>query len=111
MLTKFGLLSFNQMAAQIKLLEVWKKSINVVGYPINLEPYNSHRADSEHELKTRTNRIFNDSSRLQVSQLSFNVDAARLWTMAPIGVSSATSLYAAKKSDFTTCQVITNLIK
>ena len=68
MLTKFGLLSFNQMAAQIKLLEVWKKSINVVGYPINLEPYNSPRADSGHELKTRTNRIFNDSSRLQVSQ-------------------------------------------
>ena len=39
MLDKFGLLSVNQLAASIKLVEVWK-SFNQEGYPLRLEPYN-----------------------------------------------------------------------
>ena len=38
MLDKFNLPSVNQLAATIKLQEVWK-SINVPGCPIKLEPY------------------------------------------------------------------------
>ena len=40
MLSKFQLLSVNQLAAEIKLLEVWK-SVNVEGCPINLESYSA----------------------------------------------------------------------
>ena len=39
LLEKFGLLSVNQPAAKIKLVEVWK-SIHKEGNPIRLEPYN-----------------------------------------------------------------------
>ena len=39
MLTKFNLLSVNQLAAQIKLTEVWK-SVNIKDYAISLDPYN-----------------------------------------------------------------------
>ena len=39
MLTKFGLLSVNQLAAKIKLIEVWKIT-NREKYPLTLENYN-----------------------------------------------------------------------
>ena len=42
MLEKFNLLSVNQMAAKIKLLEVWKM-VNTEGSPLQLEPYNTTR--------------------------------------------------------------------
>ena len=36
LLQKYGLLSVNQLAAQIKLLEAWK-SVNLENYPIQME--------------------------------------------------------------------------
>ena len=41
--------------------------------------------------------IFDDSSRLQAAQSSFNIDAARLWIAAPEVVRTASNLYLAKK--------------
>ena len=67
MLDKFGLLSVNQLdqlAAQIKLKEVWK-SLNSENYPIVLEPYNTVLVDNVHCLRPKQNRIFNDNCRLQ----------------------------------------------
>ena len=97
MLVKFGLLSVNQLAAQIKLTEVWK-SKNVENYAISLDPYNPPQPDSEpgQSLRPRPNRIYNDSSRLAISKHSFNIDAARLWNLAPATLTSALTLSAAK---------------
>ena len=99
MLTKFNLLSVNQLAAQIKLTEVWKAS-NVENYAITLEPYKLPRADNGvlHNLRHQANRVFNDSSRLRISKQSFSVDAARLWNLAPISVKLAPTIGAAKSA-------------
>ena len=97
MLEKYNLLSVNQLAAQIKLNEVWK-SLNSVDYPIKLNTYNPALVDGIHSLRQKDNRIFKDTCKLQKSKMSFNVDAARLWNAAPPTVRNAVSSYAAKKT-------------
>ena len=95
LLNKFNLLSVNQLSAQIKLVEVWKIII-VEGHPLTLDPYNQHVQNNTRELRPQPTRVFNDSYRLQISSLSFNMDAARLWNLAPDQVRTATTLSAAK---------------
>ena len=97
MLSKFGLLSVNQLAAQIKLTEVWK-SIHVENYAITLAPYNEYQILPDITLRPRLNRVFNDSSRLKVAAHSFNVDAARLWNQAPDQITNARTLSEAKST-------------
>ena len=97
MLQKFNLLSVNQLAAQIKLTEVWK-SINVEGYPIVLDPYNRTTNSSTLDLRLKPTRTFNDSSRLGISKYSFIVDSARLWNLAPPAVTGAQTLTLAKRA-------------
>ena len=75
MLNKFNLLSVNQLAAQIKLTEVWK-SVNVKDYAISLDPYNRAPNPSEIDLRPKPTRTFDDSARLATSKYSFNVDSA-----------------------------------
>ena len=67
MLNKFGLLSVNQLAAQIKLTEVWK-SINVENCPLNLEPFNPNLNQGElsHNLRPKQTKTFKDTARLRV---------------------------------------------
>ena len=97
MLEKFNLLSVNQLAAQIKLKEVWK-SLNCENYPIKLEIYNNALKDGSHTLRHKENRIFKDTCRLQKSKISFNLDAARLWNAAPLSIKNSVTSYEAKKS-------------
>ena len=103
MLDKFGLLSVNQLAAKIKLVEVWKSTKNE-DHPFKLEPYNCVHRDKNYDLRPIPNRIFNDSCRLKKSEHSFHVDAARLWNAAPIGIINAPNLNTAKKLITTFCQ-------
>ena len=95
MLTKFDLLSVNQLAGQIKLMEAWK-TVHVAGYAIELDPYNKDRPNNTHDLRTQTNRVFNDSAKLKIASHSFNIDAAKLWNQAPKSVTEAATLLAAK---------------
>ena len=97
MLKKFGLLSVNQLAAKIKLMEVWK-SINKVGYPIRLEPYKPTSQPQARELRKQPNRIFNDRCKLKRSEQSFHVDAARIWNISPPEIKAANNINAAKKA-------------
>ena len=97
MLKKFNLLSVNQLAAQIKLQEVWK-SINIDKYGITLEPYNEHVDPSGRTLRLKSNRTFNDTSRLVLAEHSFTIDAAKLWNNAPVEVTSAKCLSHAKRT-------------
>ena len=96
MLAKFKLPSVNRLAAEIKLLEVWK-SINVQQCPLKLEPYNPHQGTSAHELRPKTNRIYNDSAKLAASQSSFHVDAAKLWNNCTQEIREAKTLHQAKR--------------
>ena len=95
MLDKFNLPSVNQLAATIKLQEVWK-SINVPGCPIKLEPYKKN-VYNQHELRTSENRIFKDTARLKMSNSSFNINAAKVWNAAPQEIKNASSMAEAKR--------------
>ena len=103
MLEKFQLLSVNQLAAEIKLIEVWK-SINAEGSPINLAPYNPNLVQSDRSLRPQPSRIFDDRARLALSQSSFHIDAAKVWNGAPAAVHNAASLSGAKKAIKTYCK-------
>ena len=94
-LDKFGFLSVNQLAAKIKLVEVWK-TINKPDYPLRLEKYNKNKISSL-ELRIQPNRIFNDNCKLTRSESSFHIDAARIWNAAPSDVRLAPSIDLAKK--------------
>ena len=100
MLTKFNLLSVNQLAAQIKLTEVWK-SVNIKDYAISLDPYNKAQNPSKMELRPKPTRIFDDTARLANSKYSFNVDSARLWNLAPTAITQAQTLSLAKRAILT----------
>ena len=95
MLQKFSLLSVNQLGAKIKLMEVWK-IVNCPDYPLRLEPYRNPDSERRHDLRPQLNKIFNDNCRLKRSEQSFNVDAARLWNLAPMDIKNATTLNRAK---------------
>ena len=95
MLIKFNLPSVNQLAAKIKLVEVWK-AINKEDYPIVMDKYNWN-IEHTHELREQSNRIFDDSCKLKKSELSFHVDAAKLWNLAPTKIKNAVSMHAAKR--------------
>ena len=105
MLDKFGLPSVNQLAADFKLLEVWK-SINVEGCPTNLELYNPNSGQSGRNLRPQPNRVFNDTARLMLSQSSFNIDAAKVWNNAPEEVKHACSLSEAKRNIKKHCKTL-----
>ena len=88
MLERFGLLSVNQLAAKIKIIEVWK-TLNNTGYPLKLDLYNQNT--QLRDLRTKHNRVFKDDCKLHKSESSFHVDAARLWNATPDGIRNATS--------------------
>ena len=90
------LLSVNQLAAEIKLLEVWK-SVNIEGCAIKMEPYNQTQMRDDINLRPRLNRIFNDSAKRRVAQSSFHIDAARIWNGAPMEIRDSITLSEAKK--------------
>ena len=94
-LEKFDLLSVNQTAASIKLIEVWK-SFNQEGYPITFEPYNQNLVNLNHDLRPQLNRVLKDNCRLKKCESSFSVDAARLWNAAPTEITVALNLSMVK---------------
>ena len=56
MLGKNGLMAVNQLAATIKLTEVWKM-INQEDYPLRLDPYKQPTNGVQHNLRGRPNCI------------------------------------------------------
>ena len=102
-LEKFDLLSVNQLAANIKLVEVWK-SLNQEDYPITLDPYNQLRPNLG--LRPQANRIFKDNCKYKKSESSFHIDAARLWNAAPKEITNATSLGTVKSAVLLFCKTL-----
>ena len=92
---KLDLPSVNQLAAMVKLVEVWK-SVNLVEYPIQLLKSKENRSDREVRMGTR--RQFEESAKMRVSKASFTYDAAKLWNQAPQTIKDSKSLISAKKA-------------
>ena len=61
LLEKSGLLSVNQTAASIKLTEVWK-GINIMNYPIQLEPNNPEQSENPRVLRPTSVRMWNQDA-------------------------------------------------
>ena len=94
----------NQLSAEIKLIEGWK-SIHVEGCPIEIEPY-KHSNLPDYNLRPKTNRIFRDTARLEISQASFNIDAAKIWNGASTEIYEALTLSGAKKEIKKYCEML-----
>jgi hypothetical protein len=105
MLEKYDLLSVNQLAATIKLTEVWKIE-NQENYPLKLDPYKLHTYRAHQVLRDKPNRVFNDSCRLKGSESSFHIDAARVWNAAPNTVQKAITLSIAKSEIKKFCKTL-----
>ena len=95
LLKKYKLPSVNQVACEVKLMEVWK-SINVEDYPTQLET--GPRSENPRSLRTSSLRQFDTACKTKTGENSFQVSAAKLWNSAPAAIKSAKSPYAAKKA-------------
>ena len=94
MLESQKMLSVNQLAAQIKLIEVWKAK-NTEEYPIRME----FRATNENERTTRgaaSGRAV-ETGKSHKAKSTFVGDATRLWNKAPPSVTNAGTLRIAKR--------------
>ena len=105
LLQKYKLLSVNQLAAEIKLVEAWK-IINRDNYPLKLEPNNPDRAYTQRELRPSSIKIWNDDAKSMAAKVSFSRDAAKLWNNAPEVIKSAQSLNIAKKEIKSYCSLL-----
>jgi len=80
LLEEQNMLSVNQMAAQIKLTEMWKAS-NDPQYPIKMKI----RENQEEGMGTRsvTPGYLTERGGLAQAKKSFTIDAAKVWNKAP----------------------------
>ena len=91
LLEKNQMLSVNQTMAQIKLIEMWK-SKNVASYPL-------HPPTIQPIINGATTRgASTEKFKINSTPNTFNGDATRLWNQAPVSVTNATNLKAAKTS-------------
>ena len=105
LLKKYNLLSVNQLAAQIKLVEAWK-AVNIVNYPIKLENNQLLRNTNGREVRASTVRVWKDDSKCAVAKESFVRDAAKLWNNAPMPIKNEITRYSAKKEILKFCRTI-----
>ena len=93
MLINFQLLSVNQLAAQIKLIETWK-SVNIEEYPVVL---NKHFVPTtERDTRNKPERVFLDWCKTKKAESSFHIDAAKLWNHCPNAIKMSNTLNTAK---------------
>ena len=90
-----NMLSVNQIAAQIKLTEMWKAS-NDPHYPIKMKT----KGSQEDGIETRsiTRRDLTEVGRSTKAKKSFTCDAAKVWNKAPDKIKIARTLASAKKA-------------
>ena len=94
MLEKFGILSVNQLNAQVKLLEMWK-SQNIADYPLKVEK-------QEIKENKRTTRASAQGKLIEIgrsttTKSSSTSDAIRIWNMAPKDIIDSLTVSQAKE--------------
>ena len=80
MLTKFNLLSVNQMNAQIKLTQIWK-SVHISNYPIKTSIL--QRGSEAMTTRAMTSGVLKEAKISNSSEKTFLNDATHIWNMAP----------------------------
>ena len=96
LLKNTGFLSVNQLAASIKITEVWK-SVNLPNYPIELEPNTVGKPESDRSLRASSCRLWNQDAKSKAEKECFSRNAAKIWNAAPSVIKNATTLGVAKK--------------
>ena len=94
MLEKFGILSVNQLNAQVKLLEMWK-SQNIADYPLKVRK----QEIEENKCTTRASAQGKliEIGRSTTTKNSSTSDAIRIWNMAPKDIKDSLTVYQAKE--------------
>jgi hypothetical protein len=89
------MLSVNQIAAQIKLTEMWKAS-NDPQYPIKMKT----RERQKNAITTRSlsQGDLTEVGRSTKAKKSFTCDAAKVWNNAPDKIRTSKTLTTAKKA-------------
>ena len=105
LLEKTGLLSVNQLAASIKLIEVWK-GLNIPNYPIQLEPNNPTQLETVRQMRPTTTRLWNQDAKSMAAKCSFSRNAAKLWNGAPLNIKTTVNLNSAKKEITKYCKTL-----
>lgn len=98
MLEKFNMLSVNQTAASIKILEAWK-SENISDYPIKLIKNNGIHKNEENSNRLRENstRKWKQDCSSKKARSTFVFDTAKLWNATPINIKNCKSIGTVKK--------------
>ena len=89
------MLSVNQIAAQIKLTEMWKAS-NDPQYPIKMKT--RERQENAVETRSVTRGDLTEVGRSTRAKKSFICDAAKVWNKAPEKIRTSKTLTTAKKA-------------
>ena len=96
MLEKFNMLSVNQLAAQVKLVEVWK-ALNDPKCPIKMPRKMVTEEGRARNLRPGTRRDLVEDCNTKLARSSFGKDASRIWNQAPEEIKTANSLFLAKR--------------
>ena len=70
LLEKFNLLSVNQLAASIKLIEAWK-SVNIVNYPVQMDVNNPGCPESSRVLRESSIRLWKEDAKSEQGKKVF----------------------------------------
>ena len=95
LLVKFGILSVNQMNAQVKLLEMWK-ALHVEDYPLKIAQKEAPVMGVSTRAAEKGRPI--EIGKSKMTQTSSISDSIRIWNLSPESVTESGSLYLAKKN-------------
>ena len=95
MLTKFNLLSVNQINVQIKLTEIWK-SVSTANYPITTSTV--QRSNNVMTTRAATIGTLQEAKITTKSERTFLNDAIHIWNLAPSSIKNCTTIYSVKKA-------------
>ena len=94
-LTKYNLLSVNQLNAQIKILEIWKAT-HINQYPAKITKLTIRNNSPSTRAITNGNLVEKGISIL--SKNTYLNDAIRAWNLIPEDIKNCETIWSAKKS-------------
>ena len=93
MLQKSGMLSVNQLNAQVKLLEIWK-ALNVEDYPLKVNQQTKSKCGATTRASEKGRPI--NIGKTNTTQNTSTSDAIRIWNLAPAALTESKTIYQAK---------------
>ena len=78
----------------------------MTSYPFQLEECNPNRIECSRAVRTTTTKKWKDTALTKAARESIGIDCAKLWHIAPISVTTATSLVSAKREIKLFCKTL-----